>query len=532
MTARYYIGFDLGTHQTKICIMDALNSDDKFYEFMEFETPQKGSSPLFPSIVQINEDKTVSYGYVDPCLQMADGAKPQKPMLQEMPSKPRLPDFEEPNYPEEPAIKWMDKLRALLHFKTSHEVWEQECKTISDKARKEWREKCDMINSNYASQCDSIMNNNEEKLEHYRKELAKWDEEGDGEYVFRYFKQKAFSGKGIWESELFSAEEVTVWYIAYILLLIKGKIGDAFVVQFGVPIGNYNSDDDKQIKERAYCLYVAAYHLYKKYADVNAYREASYEELREGTQIATYLSVEEKEFFDDLPEAYAGLFPLTDCGYIKGSFNLLVDIGGGTTDMALFCLDSKKNQPNVIMMESIQKGLNYIFEKSSDGTLKSIRKMQEKFFNDSSSSIFTDSIEEYQKELDTLCRELSDRLWKEMNRTKLPKSNLIQALKNQRVIYCGGGGVYEILHQDFPFYTDVKCISKELLKINNLINEDNIPDNLYPILATSYGLASFQKSYPGEEVKCSTIEEVFMNMFSDDTDKSHRYDFEYGMTDT
>lgn len=36
----YTIGFDLGTHQTKICIQDASNAAEKNYEFLEFTKPR------------------------------------------------------------------------------------------------------------------------------------------------------------------------------------------------------------------------------------------------------------------------------------------------------------------------------------------------------------------------------------------------------------------------------------------------------------------------------------------------------------
>lgn len=537
---RYIIGFDLGTHQTKICILDAANPDNKFYEFMEFENTEREASPLLPSIVQINEDKTVSYGYVDLSLQMPgegyESMKPRKPVLQDMPVEPKPPEYVEPACPERPALTWKDKVRALLHLKTSRDEWEQKCKNISEQAWKEWKDACEMNKIMYTSLCESVRKNNEDNLESYREELAKWIEEKGGKYVFRYFKQKAFTGIGKWDAEAFSAEEVTVWYIAYVLHLVKEKIGDDFVAQFGVPIGNYNSANDKRIRERAYCLYVAAYNLYAKYADVNAYRKASYEELRGNTHIAAYVPDAEKGIFDDLPEAYAGLFPLVDSGYINGGFNLLVDIGGGTTDMALFCVNYKERQPDVIEMKSIQKGLNYIFEKSSDGTLKDLRKMQERFRREPEAQVFTDSIEEYHEELKALSVGLSDRLWKAFNfykkRDNLSKSSLRYALENQRVIYCGGGSVYEILHQQFPYFTDIKCINQQLLNINNLINVDHIPNNLYPILATSYGLASYQKKYGEDEVKCTPVEDVFRNIFSEDTDESRHYDYEYGITDT
>ena len=61
----YTIGFDLGTHQTKICIENSDNPTEKVYEFLEFERPDETRTVLFPSIVQINNDDTLSYGFID-----------------------------------------------------------------------------------------------------------------------------------------------------------------------------------------------------------------------------------------------------------------------------------------------------------------------------------------------------------------------------------------------------------------------------------------------------------------------------------
>ena len=66
----FTVGLDFGTHQTKVCIEDATNPAQKTYEFVEFNNPFGNPTLLFPSIVQINEDDTLSYGFVndDLCL--------------------------------------------------------------------------------------------------------------------------------------------------------------------------------------------------------------------------------------------------------------------------------------------------------------------------------------------------------------------------------------------------------------------------------------------------------------------------------
>ena len=60
----YTVGLDFGTHQTKVCIEDASNPSQKNYEFVEFTDLTGKSTVLFPSIVQIHQDNTVSYGFI------------------------------------------------------------------------------------------------------------------------------------------------------------------------------------------------------------------------------------------------------------------------------------------------------------------------------------------------------------------------------------------------------------------------------------------------------------------------------------
>ncbi len=55
------VGLDFGTHQTKICIENSDDPNHVTYEFYEWEP---GMFAL-PSIIQINNDHTVSYGKID-----------------------------------------------------------------------------------------------------------------------------------------------------------------------------------------------------------------------------------------------------------------------------------------------------------------------------------------------------------------------------------------------------------------------------------------------------------------------------------
>ena len=68
MMSKVTVGLDFGTHQTKVCIEDASNPFLKRYTFFRFEDLAGTSSFVLPSIVQINKDDTLSYGFMDELL--------------------------------------------------------------------------------------------------------------------------------------------------------------------------------------------------------------------------------------------------------------------------------------------------------------------------------------------------------------------------------------------------------------------------------------------------------------------------------
>jgi len=115
----YTVGLDFGTHQTKICIEDATIKTQKMYEFFEFETLEGANTVLFPSIVQINKDDTVTYGFVDEnkCKEQKDKVlkriknpepaefvPPLKPIIKNEP-KLTIPDKPELENPIEPKLE-------------------------------------------------------------------------------------------------------------------------------------------------------------------------------------------------------------------------------------------------------------------------------------------------------------------------------------------------------------------------------------------------------------------------------------------
>ena len=538
---KYIVGFDLGTHQTKICIQDVTVPTEKTFEFFNFKDLNEKLSFVLPSVVQINMDETVSYGYVDEqvCLKLNSDITSLAPVLRliEVPPAPILPTKIQVTYSEKPVFDpWRDSLLKLKGEKTSLDLWEEECRRLDKKAYGLLKKRQEKQLRDYNNLCASIFQKNQTMIIEYQKLLSDWKKEQQSNVLhFRYFKLKAFTGLGMWNSKNFTAEEITIWYITYILLLLRDKLGeDTFTVKFGIPIGGEDNSQNKRIKQKAYQLYISAYKLSGKYKNTKEYLEENYKELHRKTQIIPLPNkdVIGEYYFDDLPESFAGLIAVTQKKKLGKGFHILVDIGGGTTDMGLFYVNQNTNLPDVIRLLSFPKGLNFIFEKAQEknGNL-SLKELQELFFQDCDQDLFSDGIDEYTKELDKSGKTIFDELYRVFielkDQHKKTNSDLNRALDNQPIIYSGGGAIYSILHISIYSLRDIRRIDKDMLSIGNLKNKCKIPNKLYPVLAVSYGLAIYEKGF--KEIEFSNVKDVFRNMSQS---SANNHCDEYGVVDT
>ena len=118
------IGLDFGTHQTKVCIEDSTDPRNITYRFIKFFEGTKDESYFLPSIVQINEDNTVTYGRMDyETVKRAHGEvkREPKPVL----VLPKMPEKEK--YPQKP------KEEKVLTFEEFKEKKDLEAREASSK---------------------------------------------------------------------------------------------------------------------------------------------------------------------------------------------------------------------------------------------------------------------------------------------------------------------------------------------------------------------------------------------------------------
>jgi hypothetical protein len=386
------VGFDFGTHQTKVCIenKDGVELD---YTFFKFEGADHKSYYTLPSIIGIDKDGLLSYGYMP---------------------------------------------------------------------------------KNYSGQ------------------------------IIRYFKQGAFrSSSPIKSMTQELAMYYSIWYIAYILFDLEELYGQEFTIQMGAPTDSSHVNVAKQIATR---IISSAYRLVEEVFenDKSKFLASNIDALINVTEILPY-SKEKKDEYGLLvfPEAYACLKPLTSQKKINTGMSLMVDIGGGTTDISFFTIEN--NMPQVYDFFSINKGLNYLTcadERSNEGTDSNVKSQDE--IDNSRRKVFSN-------EVSNICYNIRNKLLSEFKRqTSLNKDRLLDALKNRPLVYCGGGSTFPSLRRTHSEYKELKQISEKEWNTKSISQLNEIRSlGLFPILSTAYGLAI---STENDNIKMKPFRDIFENI--------------------
>ena len=539
----YTVGLDFGTHQTKVCIEDASNPAQKIYEFFEFDVPKGNKTVFLPSIVQINEDDTLSYGFVDEsqCKTMPN-AKTEKPVL-ELPQEPKLTYPPKPVIIQNPSKPKADRLRGgsmkdqLLYqqnYPKRIEKWEADCKKTEEQNKKkfdDWELECNAIKIDYNFDLEEYNNEVERLTNRHNAMLMQWETDNlPQKQIFRYFKLATFSSQ-FWKYKI-KPEIISVWYLTFVLFKLQEKFGNEFYTQMGVPFNIIQVEAEKQ-KKIAYKILITANMLISEYKTLDNFLKTKYTELLQNTELFDY---NEQDLFDYglnvIPEAFAGLSSLTQQRRLKRGMHLLVDIGGGTSDIAFFTITDNA-LPNIHAVVSFPQGLNFVFEEYTKKNPIPLSEVQQKFrYNQNA---FNDSISVYHKQLEHKTKFILERVENEfINRQPIHNidiSVLRTALKNKPVVYCGGGSTYNCMRISLRNFTDLRLITKNLLNIPYIKNK-NIDDSMFTILATSYGLSIQMEN----EIEMTPIENVFDHLprveKENSTKSSWISDYEHGLSDT
>jgi hypothetical protein len=484
------IGLDFGTHQTKVCVEEK-NEINTAYSFLKFKDLDGIEKVTFPSTIGINDDNTLSYGVLSS----------QKLSNQTILSK----SLNEQHVLEDRIIQeqkndFLSKLKRLI---SSH-LWgnKKNIKPAQDSKAEE----------NPKQKDNEHINNPNNK---------------STRQIGKYFKQAIFTNSN-WSFPI-EAQYVTIWYLSFILFEIEDVYQQNFVLHFGIPTG---CENHKKNTEKAVSLLLSAYYLVEDVFKNNklSYLQTDYHKLKTLTKIIPY-SPEQKENYQIYiyPEAYANLRPLTSQNKLEYGINLLIDIGGGTTDISLFTI--KNNCPTIYYYDSLPKGLNYIFDKIN----------QSKSIKHEPYSLITQDLNELEQNIviTTYCQEVEQSItslieklytnycgsgWKSQER-------FINPLKNRIVLYTGGGSTYDFLRKEISYFTDVRHLSSIYWGGSTIIELDSLKD-LCPILSTAYGLSISPKSgtESDEKIELHNLNELFPKRIV--SRPNSYYDNDYGLLDT
>lgn len=330
--------------------------------------------------------------------------------------------------------------------------------------------------------------------------------------IIRYFKQSAFRPSPSSMSQV-NAMYFSTWYLAYILFDLEDKYGQEFTIQMGAPTDSAHVNLAKVIATR---LIASAYRLVEEVFanDKKRFLATPMKELVELTILVPY-SQEIKDKYGLLvfPEAYACLKPLISQGKLANGMSLMIDIGGGTTDISFFTIEG--NRPQVYDFYSINKGLNYLTganENNQTGTEVNVQ---------DASEIIQGRRVVYINELNQVCDTLRSKLQKEFRlQTGLSMHRLLDALKNRPLVYCGGGSTFKTLRVSYGGYQDKKQISHKEWNMKSIRDMDEIIDEgLCPILSTAYGLAI---STENDNIKMKPFKDIFEGIRGYEEEHHHK----------
>lgn len=338
--------------------------------------------------------------------------------------------------------------------------------------------------------------------------------------IIRYFKQSAFctiAGSPMKKSD---AMLYSIWYIAFILFDLEELYGTEFTIQMGVPTDSGHYDAQKRI---AVQILAGAYRLVEDVfkGKKSAFLSLNEEQLREKTVIPHYSDTLKNNYgILVFPEAYACLKPLSNRGKIAHGMSLMVDIGGGTTDISFFTIEN--NLPQVYDFFSINKGLNFLTEafgnddksaanKVSPGKGTKSQKAKADSNVQSAQEIIPEKTTLFKNEVTKRCKQLILQLQAEFcQQTDFPLSSLNKALTNRPIIYSGGGSTFRTLRVPYQGFQDIKLISHHEWAIQSIEDiKDIVNKGLCPILSTAYGLSI---SVPDDKISQKPFRDIFDKM--------------------
>ena len=422
-----------------------------------------------------------------------------------------LPMPVEPIYPPKPEETDLvsvvpesinSQLIASKEQKEEYQSWLNQCALLKKQYNKAI-ERRDWHISQYKkeirtweSECERIKRNYSYRKKQYEESLAEYP------MVYRYFKQATFSAY-LWDYEI-KPQDLTVLYLAYIIFRLEERFGMDFSIQMGIPASKATFNRLKPLAS-GYLIQVIRLVEDIFQNDFEKFLATPYEELL--SMIPKY------EYSEDLkmqygliilPEAYAALRSLTANSRIPRGMSIMLDMGGGTTDISFFVIEDN-GEPHIYHFESIAKGLNFFLEYEDRHSFRTIDFSKKKELEDVPKNVFNNAFKEFKGNIDTVIKNLTDFLHQDTISRGFMKSAFRDAVQNRPAIYTGGGCYDNRMRKPIFDFSDVKYIDKNILGIPNVVEENRITIP-YSLMATAFGL-SIQRL--DDEIEVSKKEDLF-----------------------
>jgi hypothetical protein len=329
--------------------------------------------------------------------------------------------------------------------------------------------------------------------------------------IIRYFKQGAFTklnGMAWNDAILYS-----IWYIAYVFFLLEEEYGQSFAIQMGVPTDGPHFNRQKQL---AVQIVLSAYRLVEDVFqnEMDVFLASTMDELKTVTQLVPYSEGKKQEYsILVFPEAYACLMPLIQQKKLNGGMSLMIDIGGGTTDISFFTLEYTDNRKQRTINErlhvydfySLNKGLNFL----TDADANDMNRKDSNVLDEN--EILYERMANLRSEIKGIHSSLINKLKAEYKRQcSLPVERLMDALGKRPLIYTGGGSRFAKLRSQCGGFIDIIPISEREWRKEVVTDIEYISkEGLCPILSTAYGLSM---SMPHDNVTCEPFSEIFKGL--------------------
>ena len=515
------IGLDFGTHFTKVCVEDSTDRRNRRYSFLKFSNPNGEASFVFPSVVQLNKDNTLSYGFVD----TKDAAMVEELPEKDAPLKPVEPQYREYKYFAEPvkpvppsypkakkgAIKDLAALRDAIREKERQEVaerWAKEDQAKYEKAKAEYEKKCKQRDEAIAKDKEEVDAYNRNLREVYEKGLERWKQYQQRKprlipSTFRSFKQMVFSNGFDWRFDI-DPMLVSIWYLCYVFFDLDKEYGTQYLtVCMGTSSGRSNWQKNK---EKATQIILTVYDLIENVFnhDCEKFLAATYDELKNVTKIKEFSqAAKEANQIYVFPEAYANLNPLAKQKKFGVGVNAVVDIGGGTTDISIFVAHPEEDVVKIFDYESIPYGVNAIEKEGSDVHFHAVESRMDRF---------SMKIKHHAQSIGV----------------KIDEANRI--VSKRPIVFTGGGSMRTGLCRQYVGFTDIIHIGTAVLNSYSIDEALEVSGKM-PLLTTSLGLVLCGSDANIPLISYEKLFEIVEEAYSGVKDETE-HAADYGLADT